>query len=131
MKRMVSILVAILFLLIFPLSVFANSKTLMNEIKINEWENYKKISSMNDNELLSKGYSEAQISKIRSFNYEEEIRFRANLPDEKLVLYGYTKEEIDELRAAAALKEIPESVMKSISTSTMTSSLKYLRNIVF
>ena len=128
MKRMVSILVAILFLLIFPLSVFANSKTLMNEIKINEWENYKKISSMNDNELLSKGYSEAQISKIRSFNYEEEIRFRANLPDEKLVLYGYTKEEIDELRAAAALKEIPESVMKSISTSTMTSSLKYLRN---
>lgn len=70
MKRMVSILVAILFLLIFPLSVFANSKTLMNEIKINEWENYKKISSMNDNELLSKGYSEAQISKIRSFNYE-------------------------------------------------------------
>ena len=93
---MVSILVAILFLLIFPLSVFANSKTLMNEIKINEWENYKKISSMNDNELLSKGYSEAQISKIRSFNYEEEIRFRANLPDEKLVLYGYTKEEIDE-----------------------------------
>lgn len=107
MKRMVSILVAILFLLIFPLSVFANSKTLMNEIKINEWENYKKISSMNDNELLSKGYSEAQISKIRSFNYEEEIRFRANLPDEKLVLYGYTKEEIDELRAAAALKEIP------------------------
>lgn len=55
MKRMVSILVAILFLLIFPLSVFANSKTLMNEIKINEWENYKKISSMNDNELLSKG----------------------------------------------------------------------------
>lgn len=103
MKRMVSILVAILFLLIFPLSVFANSKTLMNEIKINEWENYKKISSMNDNELLSKGYSEAQISKIRSFNYEEEIRFRANLPDEKLVLYGYTKEKIDELRAAAAL----------------------------
>ena len=34
MKRMVNILVAILFLLIVPLSVFANSKTLMNEIKI-------------------------------------------------------------------------------------------------
>lgn len=132
MKKMVSFIASILVLFIcscsFSLSAFANNKTLVNELEINEWENYKVISSMTDKELLSKGYNKAQIDEIRNFNYEDEIRFRANLSDEKLKLYGYTKDEIVELRAAASLEIIPDSVIRSISTSTMTSTLRYLNN---
>lgn len=132
MKKIFSIFMAILIaatcMYSFSMPVFASDKTLINEVEINEWENYEKITSMNDNELLAQGYNESQIEEIRNFNYEDEIRSRASLSDEKLALYGYTEDEIIELRAAASLKEIPDAVIKSISTSTMTSTLRYVTN---
>lgn len=42
--------------------------------------------------------------------------------------YGYTDDEIVELRKAASMDDIPENVIQSISTATMTSKLSYVSN---
>ena len=132
MKKVISVFMALLIsatcMCSFATPVFASDKTLINEVEINEWDNYKTISAMDDKELLSLGYSKSQIEEIRNFDFENEIRSRANLSNEELALYGYTDDEIVELRLAASLEEIPESVIQSISTSTMTSSLRYLND---
>ncbi len=96
--------------------------------QINEWDEYKKISSMSNEDLLSMGCTHAQINEIRKFKYDDEIRKRAKLDNEVLRSYGYTSEEIVLLRQAASMKKIPENVMRDISTSTMTSILRYQSN---
>ena len=57
---------------------------------------------------------------------------RQGIQEEELPPKGGRKKvapvQQNEDKSTDAKKEIPESVMKSISTSTMTSSLKYLRN---
>ena len=74
------------------------------------------------------GCTHAQINEIRKFKYDDEIRKRAKLDNEVLRSYGYTSEEIVLLRQAASMKKIPENVMRDISTSTMTSILRYQSN---
>lgn len=95
---------------------------------INEWDEYNRIVSMSDKKLSEAGYNKDEIAEIRAFDYEAEIKNRAKLDNQTLKAYGYTDKEIEELRQAAAMDEIPESVMKSISTSTMTSKLSYVSN---
>lgn len=93
---------------------------------INEWDEYKRIVSKTDRELTNLGYSADEIAAIKEFDYEEEIRNRAKLDNQTLEKYGYSTQEIRELRNAAAMDEIPENVIQSISTATMTSKLSYI-----
>lgn len=95
-------------------------------IEFNEWDEYQKISSMSCQQLIELGYTKSEVSEIKNFDYENEIRRRAALDDNTLRLYKYTPSEIKELRAAAAMEKIPASIMKSISTATMTTRLKYI-----
>ncbi len=95
---------------------------------INEWDEYNRLISMTDSELKLNGFSSDKISQIRNFDYEAEIRKRAALDDLTLCLYGYTNDEIDQLRKAAAMKDIPENTIRAISTSTLTSVLRYMTN---
>lgn len=128
-KRIFSLVFAFMFLFsVLSVSVNADEQIILSDkvIEINEWDAYNRIVSMSDDELLNEGFTEQEISEIRNFNYEEEIRKRAALDDETLRLYGYSKNEIIELRQAAKLKSIPENTIKSISTATMLSALRYV-----
>ena len=131
-KKSLSIfLTLVLMLSIFSISSYAiSAEELVTEknITINEWDEYKSIVSKTDNELIELGCTEEDIANIRKFNYEEEIRNRAALDDQALKSYGYTTEEITELRKAAAMDNIPENVIQAISTATMTSKLSYVSN---
>lgn len=129
-KKIISILIVISLLFsIFSISTFAVNVNLIGTeeiIVINEWDEYKKIVSMSDAELLAMGYTSDEVAEIRAFDYEEEIRKTAELNDEILTAYGYTDEEIIALRKAAAMEEIPENVIQEISTATMISVLTYV-----
>lgn len=136
MKQLLSkcssaVLAFILLCSFFSISSYALSSGELiaeNDTEINEWDEYKQIISMTDKELLAMGYTKEDITNIRNFDYEEEIRTRAALDDQTLRKYGYNNSEIRELRKVAAMDRIPEKIMKSISTSTMTSSLRYISN---
>ncbi len=129
-KKIFSLVFVFMFLLsVLTVSVNADDRrNIISDkvIEINEWDAYNRIVSMSDDELLNEGFTEQEISEIRNFNYEEEIRKRAALDDETLRLYGYSKNEIIELRQAAKLKSIPENTIKSISTATMSTILRYM-----
>ena len=129
MKKTISILLAIYFFVIsLSVSSFAISgKDLLSNknVIINEWDEYNKIISMTDKELLNFGYTKQEIKEIRNFDYEKEIRYRATLDDKTLKAYGYTNKDIKELRQVATMDNIPDNVIKSISKSTLTSSLRY------
>lgn len=116
------------FLFVNVSAVSAESEKIAKSTTINEWEQYNDIVSSTDADLKQKGYTEAEIAEIRSFDYEKEIRNRASLSDEMLYKYGYSDSEITELRNAAKLEDIPVSVMKTISSATMTTTLRYLSN---
>lgn len=98
------------------------------KIIVSEWDEYTRITSMSDKELIKSGYTAEEIIEIRSFDYEKAIRDRAKLDYETLKRYGYTDSEIIELRQVASMKTIPEDVMRSISEATMTSELRYAGN---
>ncbi len=129
-KKIISILIVISLLFsIFSISTFAANVNLIGTeeiIVINEWDEYKRIVSMSDAELLAMGYTSDEVAEIRAFDYEEEIRKTAELDDETLITYGYTNEEILALRKAASMEEIPENVIQTISSSTMTTTLRYV-----
>lgn len=134
MKKVLKKGLSILLTLIFIISIFSiNSNAINvedliaeNNMIINEWDEYKRIISKTDHELIELGYTKEEIVSIRNFDYEEEIRNRAALDNQTLQKYGYTNEEITVLRKAAAMDDIPENVIKSISTATMTSTLRYV-----
>lgn len=127
-------ILSVILTLIFTLSTFMinsqaiNAENLIVEknITVNEWDEYIRIASKTEDELLELGYTKEDIVSIKSFDYEEEVRKRASLDDQTLEEYGYTTEEITVLREAAAMDDIPAEVLKSISTATMTSTLKYV-----
>ena len=77
MKKTISILLAIYFFVIsLSVSSFAISgKDLLSNknVIINEWDEYNKIISMTDKELLNFGYTKQEIKEIRNFDYEKEI----------------------------------------------------------
>lgn len=77
------------------------------------------LKSFTDNELLEQGFSNEEIVQIRNFNYEEELKKRAALDHETLLLYGYTNDEIVLLRNYASGK----ASRGTISANTMTTSL--------
>lgn len=130
LKRCAVVVFTLMFLFsVLSLNVLAtDSKELISSDKtiVNEWDEYIRITSMSDKELAKAGYSEDEIIEIRKFDYEKEIRNRARLDDDTLKKCGYTDKDIVELRQAAAMKTIPEDVMRSISETTMTSKLEYL-----
>ncbi len=128
-KKIISVLIVISLLFsVFSISTFASNINLIGTEKvvvINEWDEYKRITSMSDAELIALGYTTEKIAEIRAFDYEEEIRKTAKLSDEILISYGYTNEEIVALRKAASMKIIPENIIREISTATMISVLTY------
>lgn len=132
LKRCAAVVFTLMFLFsVLSLNVLASvSKELISSDKtiVNEWDEYIRITSMSDKELAKLGYSESEIIEIRKFDYEKEIRNRARLDDDTLKKCGYTDKDIVELRQAAAMKTIPEEVMRDISKSTMTSELRYIGN---
>ncbi len=132
MKKTFSVFLALIFLLsAFSInSLAAENDTSIKEtcIIINEWDEYKRLTSMTDDELQENGFTLEKIEEIRNFDYEGEIRKTAKLDDKTLLAYGYTDKEIIALREAASMEDIPENVIKSISTSTMTSVVRYVSN---
>lgn len=90
----------------------------------NEYEIYKSIVSKTNSELLAEGYTEENIKNIRKFDYEKEVKKRANLPNDMLKKYGYTENEIKELKAIAKLDNIPEANLMSIARATLGSSIR-------
>lgn len=136
MKKFFRKSLTICLIFVFMLSIFSISSYAINvgelvaenNITINEWDEYKKIVSKTDKELIELGFSKEDIVNIRNFDYEAEIRNRAKLDDNTLMNYGYTTEDIIELRKAAVMDDIPENVIQSISTATMTSNLSYVSN---
>ena len=127
-KKFLSFALALTIITVLSMPAYAYSAGKEKIFSINEWDEYQRVVSMSDNELLEAGYTKEDITQIRNFNYEEEIKKRAALDDETLKAYRYTDHEIKELREAAEMEKIPESVMRSISSSTMTSELKYQGN---
>lgn len=131
-QKSLSVFLSFVFLIsIFSINSYAiNVGELVAEknITINEWDEYKKVVSKTDKELLALGCTKEDIINIRNFDYEKEIRNRASLDDQTLRNYRYTDDEIVELRKAAAMDDIPENVIRSISTATMTSNLSYVSN---
>lgn len=136
MKKVFTKSLSIFLTFVFMISIFSISSYAINvgelvaekNITINEWDEYKKVVSKTDKELLALGCTKEDIINIRNFDYEKEIRNRASLDDQTLRNYGYTDDEIVELRKAAAMDDIPENVIQSISTATMTSKLSYVSN---
>lgn len=136
-RRIISFMMSLVIVFVCSFSAFAidtekiyNDSEIIKEetSKISEWDIYHNLASKSDSELIEAGYTEETIEKIREFNFEDEIRNMANWETEVLISCGYTVEEIEELRAAAKLKKIPESTIKSISESTMTTKLEYIYN---
>ena len=99
--------------------------TVEKTVITNEWDEYKKLVAKTNKELAECGYSEKQIAEIRNFDYSDEVRKRAKMDNNTLRRYGYTELEIIKLRDVAKMDIIPESTLKAISNSTMTTKLKY------
>lgn len=125
-QKILSIILVIILLCLSPIPAFANetNKDFEKINVINEYDNYISLISKSDEQLKATGMADDDIKYIRDFNYEKEIKNRAKLTDEILKLYRYSDNEIKELREAAKLDKIPENIMKSISRSTLTSSIK-------
>ena len=120
MKKVLKKGLSILLTLILIISIFSiNSNAINvedliaeNNMIINEWDEYKRIISKTDHELIELGYTKEEIVSIRNFDYEEEIRNRAALDNQTLQKYGYTNEEITVLRKAAVMDDIQENFIK-------------------
>ena len=123
-KRIISMVLTLTMLCLTTVPAFANESNFKNINVINEYDNYISLVSKSDSQLKASGMTNEDINYIRNFNYEEEVRNRAKLSDETLKTYGYTKNEIKELRSVAEMDNISTDALMSISTSTLTSYIQ-------
>lgn len=65
-----------------------------SKIKINEYEEITQLQSMTDAELVSLGYSSADISEIKSISYREALLERAQMSTTALRNLGYSNQQI-------------------------------------
>lgn len=93
----------------------------------NEYDIYLQYMSMSDEELIEDGKTCEEIQLIRNFNYEDEIKKRASLSDEILETYGYTDNDIKELRQVASSDNISEAQIRSISDSTLKTYIRVVK----
>lgn len=90
--------------------------------EINENEYIADLQAQSDAQLSQMGYSELQIAEIREFDYFKALQERASLNDETLLMYGYTMDEIYNLRMFVASGG---RLKKTISGSTLQISLTF------
>lgn len=129
MKKTMSIILSIV--LCFSLTSFAFAKENNGQddalvFTINEEEQYQLLKAKTNEELSAEGFSTDEIEEIRNFDYFTALSERADLPDETLLLYGYTPHEIDELRQYVSAG--PKS-RKTISSTTMTLKLEPINKV--
>ncbi len=101
MKKIMSLVVALLMVFAFSASAFANSDTQkVQKVKINEYQMLKELSKKSESEMKKLGYSSKDVEKIK--NHEEEyvkhLKKYAELDDESLKNLGYSSEKIQMLR---------------------------------
>lgn len=77
------------------LSKAENGKTM---VVTNEYDAYVQMKGLSDKELKKEGLTTNQIEKVRSVTYEEALLEMAQLPEETLMGYGYTKSEVAVLK---------------------------------
>ncbi len=71
MKKIMSLVVALLMVFAFSASAFANSDTQkVQKVKINEYQMLKELSKKSESEMKKLGYSSKDVEKIK--NHEEE-----------------------------------------------------------
>lgn len=64
----------------------------------NEYETWKHLKSLTDEQLLTEGFSKEDITEIREFDYATHIREVSELDDETLRAVRYTDEQIKVIR---------------------------------
>lgn len=73
-KKFLSFALALTIITVLSMPAYAYSAGKEKIFSINEWDEYQRVVSMSDNELLEAGYTKEDITQIRNFNYEEEIK---------------------------------------------------------
>lgn len=62
---------------------------------ISELEAYFDLIESSDSELLKQGFTTNQIDELKAVNFEEGFLEQAKLPEETLLNYGYTEEQVE------------------------------------
>lgn len=102
-RKIMVLLLATLFLIgIVPVYAADMSSKLGQEMSFNEFEYIKEIQRYSKQELMDEGMSEEEAEEVLTFDYEEALYERAQLPEEKLAALGYTEEQIQILKDFAA-----------------------------
>lgn len=108
MKKLLSILLILVFTLSITTTVFAEDKSPFHVTKsedgktiyttVNEYELYKFFTKKTDKELLELGYTEDTIKSIKNMDIKKELEKRSKLDKEKLKYFGYTDNQIEMLQ---------------------------------
>ena len=144
-KRFLSMILAVATMFVFfvtptgaeNLSSKVNILTGEKEVIINEYQAFKELQSTSMEELRQNGYTEREISQIKSFNYRDALLERAQKSESELRAYGYTNSEIETLKSYLEGKPITEefllassaqctSKFESTSASSSSISLRYV-----
>ncbi|MDD6213348.1 MAG: hypothetical protein PUB22_09455 [Clostridiales bacterium] len=131
MKRLFKfVLSLVLILSMFSQIAFSQTRAVVDEkqevTELNEYESYCYFTQTSDAELLNQGYSLSYIRDMKQFDYEKALLERATLPISELRGYGYTDEQIRELKAYAngekAFEAIAQFTAASLSADITFSS---------
>lgn len=128
-KRIMSLFMSVLTLMFSFVPVFETYAKeqlvpLQDYQYINEYDMFCEMKEKSSSELLAEGYSADDVAEIKNFDYEAAVKERASLPVDILEKYGYTKDEIAELKELEKLDEIPAATLKAISRDTLGSSIR-------
>lgn len=110
---------------IFQVSAAAETSSVVS-YQVSEIEMYNDLKMKSDFELAKLGFSEVEILQLRAFDLLDAMRERAALDDETLRLYGYTEDEIIELREYVASGG---RLRKVISGSTLSLTFTFTGKI--
>lgn len=126
MKNMKKILaIALVFIMTFGLSVPAlatgDNQAIYEETYFNEYDYILGIEQASSEELLEMGLTKEQATEIIS-TFMNALQERAALPDETLLGYGYTQDEIRTLRTYNSRSTLSPDAMRAI-TGTCTGQI--------
>lgn len=105
MKRLICLLITMVFLLNLNMPVYATSDEIAVDIQPHEQIIYSEYSAYiedkqkTDEELLTEGFTIDEIEELRAYSLEDALLERARHTEEELHAMGYTDEQIKLLRA--------------------------------
>lgn len=116
MKKVIGIMLIALFVIGLPLQSFASQD--IKTTKVNEYDMYKKLISKTDKELEKIGMKKENIKKLRSIDFNKELKKRSKLDEKTLKNMGYEKEQIK------ALKDIYKDTTESKNNENLNETVK-------